>query len=97
LANWLIFDRLMSDGSGVARLPSLPDRDDTIRHYEAATGRPAADVEYFELFSAVRLANVVCGLAPGLVAAGHVPASFADDNAGTQIMEAQIATMGLDL
>jgi aminoglycoside phosphotransferase (APT) family kinase protein len=97
LANWMIFDRLMSDGAGVPRLPSLPQKVETIRHYEKATGRPAVHIEYFELFSAVRLANVVCGMAPGLIASGFVPASFADDNAGTRIMETQLAEMGLDL
>jgi aminoglycoside phosphotransferase (APT) family kinase protein len=97
LANWMIFDRLTSDGAGIPRLPSLPRRDETIRHYERATGRPAVHIEYFELFSAVRLANVVCGLAPGLIAAGLVPGSFADDNAGTRSMDAQLAEMGLDL
>jgi aminoglycoside phosphotransferase (APT) family kinase protein len=97
LANWMIFDRLMSDGAGVPRLPSLPHRDDTIRHYEHATGQLAAHIEYFELFSAVRLANVVCGMAPELIASGFVPESFADDNAGTRIMETQLAAMGLDL
>jgi len=97
LANWMVFDRLMSIGADVDRIPGLPDREETIGRYEQATGRPAADVDYFELFSAVRLANVVCGMAPDLVAAGFVPESFIEDNAGTRVLQFQLDAMGLDL
>jgi aminoglycoside phosphotransferase (APT) family kinase protein len=97
LANWMVFDRLMSSGAGVERLAALPSRTETIARYESATGRPTADVEYFELLSAVRLANVVCGMAPGLIASGRFPEHFADHNAGTIAMESQLASMGLEL
>jgi aminoglycoside phosphotransferase (APT) family kinase protein len=97
LANWMIFDRLMSEGADVPRLASLPSREETVRRYEEAVGGPADELPYFELFSAVRLANVVCGMAPDLIKAGLVAPSFVDDNAGTNVMDAQLAAMGLEL
>jgi aminoglycoside phosphotransferase (APT) family kinase protein len=97
LANWMVFDRLMSDGAGVPRAPGLPERSETLRRYEEATGYSTEGIEYFELFSAVRLSNVTCGLAPGLIAAGLVPADFGERNAALTVMDRQLQSMGLDL
>ena len=97
LANWMIFDRLMSTGARVPRAAGLPERDETVRRYEEATGHPATDLTYFELFSAVRLANVTCGMAPDLIAAGLVPPEFATRNAGTIVLDKQLDMMGLRL
>jgi aminoglycoside phosphotransferase (APT) family kinase protein len=97
LANWMVFDRLMSFGAGVPRAPGLPPRSETLRRYEEVTGYSTEHVEYFELFSAVRLSNVTCGLAPGLIAAGLVPADFGERNAALTVMDSQLHDMGLDL
>jgi aminoglycoside phosphotransferase (APT) family kinase protein len=97
LANWMVFDRLMCDGAGVPRARGLPERSQTLRRYENATGYSTEGIEYFELFSAVRLSNVTCGLAPGLIAAGLVPADFGERNAALTVMDHQLQHMGLDL
>jgi len=95
LANWMIFDRLMGEGAGYRRLPGLPSRAETIERYEAASGHSGDAVEYFELFSAVRLANVIYGVAPGLIAAGLVPDDFEESNSAAHVMDAQLEAMGL--
>jgi aminoglycoside phosphotransferase (APT) family kinase protein len=97
LANWMIFDSLMSYGAKVPRAPGLPERTETLRRYEDVTGYSTEGIEYFELFSAVRLSNVTCGLAPGLIAAGLVPADFGESNAALTVMDRQLQDMGLDL
>jgi aminoglycoside phosphotransferase (APT) family kinase protein len=97
LANWMVFDRLMSHGAGVARAPGLPERSQTLRRYEDVTGYSTEGIAYFELFCAVRLSNVTCGLAPGLIAAGLVPPDFGERNAALTVMDHQLQLMGLDL
>jgi aminoglycoside phosphotransferase (APT) family kinase protein len=95
VANWMIFDRLMSIGPGRSRLSGLPTREETVQRYEAATGRPATDITYFELFSAVRLTNVVYGAAGPLIVAGKVPPDFEENNGAAHAMNRQLERMGL--
>jgi aminoglycoside phosphotransferase (APT) family kinase protein len=97
LANLMIFDRMLSQGAAIPRLAGLPDRSESIQYYEAGSDRSARGIEYFELFSAMRMATVQCGLAPELIVAGRVRPSYAEDNIGTRVLGAQIAAMGLDL
>ena len=95
LGNWMTFDRLMADGPGRTRLTGLPEHDETVQRYEAATGRPATDIDYFDLFSAVRLTNVVYGAAGPLIASGRVPPDFEENNGAANTMNAQLEKMGL--
>lgn len=55
LAWWLFFDELMSEAIEVNRLPGLPDRDETIAVYEAASGRKTVDMDYYSILSAFRM------------------------------------------
>lgn len=55
LAWWLFFDELMSAAIEVDRLPGLPDRAETIAIYEAASGRRAADMDYYAILSSFRM------------------------------------------
>lgn len=95
VANWLVFDRLMSQGVGVPRLSGLPDREESIKMYELAGGTGGEDIAYFELFSAVRLSNVMYGVAARLIAAGLVDAEFEENNSAARILNAQLESMGL--
>ncbi|MEY2925926.1 MAG: hypothetical protein RL367_403 [Pseudomonadota bacterium] len=95
LASLMIFDEMMSRGINLPRLPGLPGVAQTVRRYEAASGRSAAHIDYFRLFSAVRLANVVCGHAPQLVASGRVAPGYEERNPAIVIMEAQLKSMNL--
>lgn len=49
LAWWLYFDRFSAEGYGVPRLEGLPDREESIDHYEARLGRAMHDLEYYEV------------------------------------------------
>ena len=97
LANWMIFDRQLSEGMGVPRLAGLPERAETIACWERTTGLNAKDIAYFELFSSVRLTNVVCGMAPELIASGLVGADFGENNVAITVLNNQLASMGLSL
>jgi aminoglycoside phosphotransferase (APT) family kinase protein len=95
VANWIIFDRLMSVGIGIPRLTGLPEQNETVRRYEAASGLPGTDIAYFELFSAVRLVNVNYGVAPRLIAAGRVKEGWEHNNTSVTILNNQLESMGL--
>lgn len=58
LAWWLFFDDLFSHGMGVPRLEGLPDREETIAHYEAKLGRKVSNLEYYDLLATFRMAIV---------------------------------------
>lgn len=54
LAWWLASDRCFSEGLDLPRLEGLPGRDETISHWEKATGFSAKDFEYYEILALTR-------------------------------------------
>jgi aminoglycoside phosphotransferase (APT) family kinase protein len=75
LAWWLYFDDLFSRRFGVARLEGLPTRDESIAIWEAAAGRKAQHLEYYDIVVALRMALVAVGAFDRLVAKGLIPAT----------------------
>ncbi len=55
---WLFYDWFVSDGFGVARLPGLPPRDETVRLWEGFSGRTALDMEWHEVFATWRFSLI---------------------------------------
>jgi aminoglycoside phosphotransferase (APT) family kinase protein len=60
---WLFLDRFHTDGYGLARLPGMGSRDDTILEWQSRTGLKAADLEFYEVFAGFRFAVVMIRLA----------------------------------
>jgi aminoglycoside phosphotransferase (APT) family kinase protein len=56
---WLMFDRTMHEGAGVARPEGDPPREEQLRMYEAASGRSVPDVRWFEICAAARYCAIV--------------------------------------
>jgi aminoglycoside phosphotransferase (APT) family kinase protein len=82
LAWWLYFDDLFGRRFGVTRLEGLPTRDESIAIWEAAVGRKAEDLGYYDIVVALRMALVAVGAYDRLVAQGLIPAinvSFNDN------------------
>jgi aminoglycoside phosphotransferase (APT) family kinase protein len=59
LAWYLLLDRHNYEGHGVPRLPGFPERDESIKRWEAATGRTAEHLEWYELLGATRFASIL--------------------------------------
>jgi aminoglycoside phosphotransferase (APT) family kinase protein len=81
LAWWLYFDDLFSTRFGVKRLDGLPARQETIAIWEAATGKKAANLDYYDVVVGLRMALVVVGSFDREVARGRVKPDNASLNA----------------
>lgn len=79
LAWWITIDRCLSEGYGIPRLAGLPSRAESIACWEAASGRKAEHLEYFEFFSAFKLASIMARIGTVFRQRGMVPAEFAMD------------------
>ncbi len=73
LAWWLYFDDLFSRRFGAARLEGLPTRDESIAIWEAATGRKAEHLDYYDVVVALRMALVAIGAFDRQVGIGNIP------------------------
>jgi aminoglycoside phosphotransferase (APT) family kinase protein len=62
---WIITDEVSAATFNVPRLPGCPGRQETLRYYEATSGRTLVDLEFHELLQTLRLAVL-------LVLADHV-------------------------
>jgi len=74
LAWWLMFDRTMHEGAGVARAAGDPDRDEQRRLYFAHAGRDPIDTSVHELFAAARYCVIVVRVMNRLEQRGLLPA-----------------------
>jgi aminoglycoside phosphotransferase (APT) family kinase protein len=81
LAWWLFFDWHHGEGIGAARLAGFPDRAASVAHWEAATGRPARHLAWYEIFAAFRFSALLARIARHLEVLGlpHAP-DFATNN-----------------
>jgi aminoglycoside phosphotransferase (APT) family kinase protein len=73
LAWWLYFDDLFSRRFGTARLEGLPTRDESIAIWEAAAGRKAEHLDYYDVVVALRMALVAVGAFDRQVGIGNIP------------------------
>jgi len=96
LAWWLYFDDLFSRRFGVPRLEGLPTRAESIAIWEAATGRAAQHLDYYDVVVALRMALVVVGAFDRQVGIGNIPSDNKSLNAN--FMTLYLAErLGMDL
>jgi len=79
LAWWITLDRCLCEGYGVPRLPGLPGRAASVARWEAGTGLCATDLEYYEVFSAFKLASIMARIGTLFAQRGLLPAGFPMD------------------
>ncbi len=86
LAWWLFLDWHHSEGYGIPRLAGLPSRAETIARWERGVGFAASDLEYWDVFAAMRFAVIMVRVASIMRAVGTpLPTpDFETNNAPTQ-------------
>lgn len=70
---WLMFDRTMHEGAGVARPDGDPTRDEQLRMYETASGRAVPDARWWEICAAARYCAIVVRVMNRAVDRGLMP------------------------
>jgi aminoglycoside phosphotransferase (APT) family kinase protein len=82
LAWWLFLDRYSTDGVGMPQLPGIPSREESIAHYERASGiRVSHLVDYYEILAGFRFSVVMMRLATLLTEYGlNAPGSDMETN-----------------
>lgn len=85
---FLLLDRHHHEAMGAARLAGLPPRDATIARWEQGTGRPAADVAYWEAFAAWRFGVIMARVAAQMQHLEILPvdSTFATDNTASRLL-----------
>lgn len=93
LAWYLLVDRHHHEAFGVPRLPGFPDREESVARWEAASGRRAEHLGWYELLGAVRYAAVLTRVMQLLDSSGVMPgaAAMAFDHTGSQLLERILA------
>lgn len=86
---WLMADRWMHEGSGVARLDGEPTRDEQLAEYQRLSGRSLGDLRWYELFAAYRFAATVVVVMNNWEDSGTVPSNHTiwRDNPATALIE----------
>lgn len=96
LAWWLYFDDLFSRRFGVTRLEGLPTRDESIAIWEAAAGRKAEHLDYYDVVVGLRMALVVVGAFDRQVGIGNI--SVDNKSLDANLMTLYLAErLGMDL
>ena len=85
---WLFLDRHFTEGMGVEQPEGFLDRAATIARWEAELGRPATNVEFYEMYSGFRFAVVMMSLTRLFIADGLMPddTDFDRNNTVTQCL-----------
>ena len=92
---WLMFDRMIFDDPGLPRPEGYPDRTEMVACYEAASGRACGDLDYWEMFAAMRFCAIFIRIGDrmarsGLLGPGVNPA------VGNLATAALAARLGID-
>jgi aminoglycoside phosphotransferase (APT) family kinase protein len=59
---WLFLDRHFHEGIPADRLEGFPTREEMVAHYEAASGRTARDLFFYEVFAGLRFSVIMARL-----------------------------------
>lgn len=96
LAWWLMLDESLCTGYGLPRLPGLPTREETIAHWERASGFSARHLPYYEVYAAWRMAYVMARIGTVFMERGLVPRESEMDtrNGGATLLAMHAARLG---
>jgi aminoglycoside phosphotransferase (APT) family kinase protein len=88
VAWFLLLDRHHSEGVGAARLAGFPDAAQTIARYEQLAGRKLANMDYYEVLSAMKFAVVMARIGQLFVHYDLIPPGndFPYNNTATQLL-----------
>lgn len=97
LAWWLMADRCFSEGIGVERSAGFPAHDETIRHWEQATGLGARDLAYYEVLALMRFSIHIGRVGLQMKHHGILPEDndFDADNLASQMLAKRMAELGV--
>jgi len=96
LAWWLMLDESTSTGYGVPRLAGLPSREETVAHWERASGFSAKHLPYYDVYAAWRMAYVMARIGTVFMERGWVPRESEMDvrNGGAALLAMHAARLG---
>lgn len=87
---WLFLDRHFHEGMPAPRMDGFPARDEMVARYERASGRPARDLEFYEIFAGLRFAVVMIRIATLVADFGLMPVESGEElssnNAVTRVL-----------
>lgn len=96
LAWWLMLDESLCIGYGLPRLAGLPSREETVAHWERASGFSARHLPYYEVFAAWRMAYVMARIGTVFMERGWVPRESEMDirNGGAALLAMHAERLG---
>ena len=96
LAWWLMLDDSLCTGFGLPRLAALPSREESIAHWERASGHSARDLPYYDVFAAWRFSLVMTRIGHIFTQRGWVPAEHRMDhnNGGATLLKQHAQALG---
>lgn len=85
---WLFFDRHHSEGVGAPRPPGFPEPANVVARYEELTGRAVQNLEFYEVFAALRCSVMVVRIAQIMTLGGLLPpgAGMAQSNPASHLL-----------
>jgi aminoglycoside phosphotransferase (APT) family kinase protein len=89
---WLFLLRHHTEGIGMPMPVGFPDAAATVARWQGLTGLTARNLEYFEVFAAIRLAVAMVRAAKMMIANGQLPpdAPMALTNPAVQLLAAML-------
>lgn len=96
LAWWLMLDQSTSTGYGLPRLEGLPSREETVAHWERASGFSAQHLPYYDVYAAWRMAYVMARIGTVFMERGWVTRESEMDvkNGGAALLAMHAARLG---
>src|SRR5690606_26617607 len=96
LAWWLMLDESLCTGYGLPRLAGLPSREETVAHWERASGFSARHLPYYDVFAAWRMAYVMARIGTVFMERGWAPRESDMDirNGGATLLAMHAARLG---
>ncbi len=96
LAWWLMLDECLCTGYGVPRLAGLPSREETVAHWERASGCSARHLPYYDVYAAWRMAYVMARIGTVFMERGLAPRASEMDlrNGGAALLAMHAARLG---
>jgi hypothetical protein len=91
-----MLDQSLCTGYGLPRLAGLPSREETVAHWERASGLSARDLPYYDVFAAWRMAYVMARIGTVFMERGWVPRESEMDlrNGGSALLAMHAERLG---